>query len=210
VTAKKCLKCGKKNPHFFTHCVDCGAKLDDNVRKAGIIPTWLRTGLILGGAVLLVVFVILPLVQYSHTFGKNLSETVSANSAAESEEIAEYSLNEPVSDGDLEITVLSAHDGQNTYNSNKFFIVTVYLKNIRTSGNIQISNSDFVLIDREGTPYYPYGIGSKVMYDLSPSQGNAAELTFVIPQKALAKQIQFTFPATSALAGKRDVARFVI
>jgi hypothetical protein len=35
----------------------------------------------------------------------------------------------------------------------------VYIKNNRTSGNVQVSSIDFELTDSEGTKYYPYGIG---------------------------------------------------
>jgi hypothetical protein len=66
------------------------------------------------------------------------------------------------------------------------------------------------LLDSEGTRYFPYGIGSKVTNDISPSQDFNAELTFVIPQKATAKKIPFTFHDSSALASNRQVMAFVI
>jgi hypothetical protein len=86
----------------------------------------------------------------------------------------------------------------------------VSLKNIRTDRNIRISNSDFELIDKEGMKYQPYGIGSHVMVDLSPSQGGTTELTFVIPQNAQGKKIRFMFPATSGFTGSRSIVVFVI
>jgi len=209
MAAKKCLKCGKSNPHFFTHCIDCGAKLESITRKDGKITKYLKAGLVLVISVILIIFVIFPLVQYSLIYGQNFSETVSAKSGVESQ-IPEYSLNQAVGNNDLQITVSSARDGENTYNSNKFFIVSVYMKNNRTSGNVKISSSDFELFDSEGIGYFPYGIGSKVMYDFSPSQGSSGELTFVIPQKVSGKKIQFTFPATSATAGNRKVVAFTL
>jgi len=210
MAAKKCLKCGKTNPHFFTHCVDCGAKLDFDAKKAERTGTCLKVGLAICVSLILVIFVIFPATQYFMNFGQDFSEKVSANPVNESQTITEFSLNRPVGNNDFQITVSSAHDGENTYNSNKFFLVGVYMKNNGTAGNVRISNSDFELIDSEGTKYYPYGIGSKVMYDLSPSQSSSGELTFVIPQKVTAKKIRFTFPGTSALAGNRQIVAFVI
>jgi hypothetical protein len=66
------------------------------------------------------------------------------------------------------------------------------------------------LLDSEGIRYFPYGIGSKVTNDISPSQDFNAELTFVIPQEATAKKILFTFQESSALASNRPVMAFVI
>jgi predicted nucleic acid-binding Zn ribbon protein len=209
MAAKKCPKCGKTNPHFFTNCVECGAVLNSDTRKAKKINSYLKIGLVLCVLVILVIFVILPAVQYSHTVGQNFSETVSAKSG-EVSPTPEYSLNQQVEYGNLQITFNSARDGMNTYNSNKFFIASVYLKNNRTAGNVQVYGTDFELIDSEGTKYYPYGIGSTVMYDLSPSQTGSGELTYMIPQRVTGKKIQFTFPAASALASDRDVVAFLI
>jgi hypothetical protein len=214
MAVKKCPKCGKNNPHFFKHCVDCGAVLNIDIQnvdiqKAKKINSYLKIGLVFCVLVILVIFVILPAVQYSHTFGQNFSETVSTKSAAVSP-IPEYPLNQQVENGNLQITINSARDGLNTYNSNKFFIASVYLKNNRTAGNVQVSGTDFELIDSEGTKYYPYGIGSTVMYDLSPSQSGSGDLTYMIPQRVTGRKIQFTFPAVSALASDRDVVAFLI
>jgi hypothetical protein len=210
MAAKKCLKCGKTNPHFFTHCVACGAKLDTDAKKGERTSAGLKAGLAICVSLILVIFVIFPVTQYFMTFGQDFSEKVSANPAKESQIITEYPLNRPVGNNDFQITIISARDGQNTYNSNKFFIVSVYMKNNGTAGNVRISNSDFELIDSEGTKYYPYGIGSMVMYDLSQSQSGSGELTFVIPQTVAAKKVRFTFPGSSTLASSRHVVVFVI
>lgn len=210
MTARKCHECGKMNPRFFTHCVECGAKLADDKQKTDTIISVLKVLVILCIAILILIYVILPVVQYSNTFGRNFSETVSAKSASDVQKIPEYSLNSPAGNGDLEITINSARDGQNTYNANKFFIVTVSLKNLKSGGNLEVSSSDFSLVDSEGMQYIPYGIGSKVIYDLSPLQSGSAELTFVIPQNVKAKQVRFTFPRTSLLSGNHDIVAFVI
>jgi hypothetical protein len=210
MAGKKCQECGKTNPHFFTHCVDCGAKLETDTQKTGKTLRYLKIGLVLCVSVILIIFVILPALRYSQTFGQNFSETVAAKSAAESQIIPEYSLNRPVENNGLQITIISARDGQNTYNSNKFFITSVYLKNNRTEGNIHVFSSNFELIDSEGSTYFPYGIGSKMMYDLSPSQSGSGELTYVIPQKVTGQKIQVTFPQSTGFTGSSNIAIFRI
>jgi hypothetical protein len=206
MTAKKCTRCGNQNPHFFTHCINCGAVLDSKTGNPGKTRDYITYSLIIGISLILLVFVIIPFVQFSMASGQDFSAAVKNKSADELQQISQYNLNEPVSDNNLRINVISARDGQNTYNSNKFFIVSVYIKNLKTAGNIQVSNSDFELIDSDGTRYFPYGIGSKVLYDLSPTESSFAELTFIIPQKVSGKKIQFTFPSTTRISSNRAIA----
>jgi hypothetical protein len=208
MAAKKCQKCGKTNPHFFTHCVECGAKLDAEVKEADHRGRYLMIGLVLCVFLILITFIALPAVRYSMSIGQNFSEAVSAEQTGAP--MIESSLNRPVGNNNLQITISSARDGQNTYDSNKFFLVSIYLKNTRETGNILVSSSDFVLADSEGTQYFPYSMGSKVTFDLNASQGTSTELTFVIPQNATAKKVLFTFPETSAFAGNRHVVTFII
>jgi hypothetical protein len=208
MAAKKCPKCGKTNPHFFTNCVECGAKLDTGVKKADNRGRYLKIGLILCVSLILIIFIALPAVRYSMSLGQNFTNAVSAEQTKAP--IIESALNRPVGNDNLLITVNSAHDGQNTYNSNKFFLVSIHLKNTRGAGNIQVSGSDFVLVDSEGTQYFPYSMGSKVTFDLNASQSATTELTFVIPQNTTAKKVLFTFPETSAYAGNRHVVTFAI
>lgn len=209
MAAKRCPKCGSTNPRYFTHCVECGTRLEEEMKKPGKTLTYLKTVFILCAAILITIFIIVPLYQQSVVIGKNASEAISAVQTPPPR--TESSLNMPVGNNEIQITMNSARDGGKTYNANKFFLVSATLKNIRSSGNITIYSNDFTLIDTEGNSFTPYGIGSKVMYDLGPSQQiSGAELTFVIPQKASVKEIQFTFPGTSALAANRPVVAFVL
>jgi hypothetical protein len=164
MAAKKCPKCGNINPHFFTHCVECGTKLDAEIKKADNLGRYLKVGLVLVFLILIII-VALPAARYSMTIGQNFSDAVSAGPTGAP--IIESALNRPVGNDNLQITVSSARDGQNTYNSNKFFLVSIFLKNTRETGNIQVSNSDFSLVDSGGVQYFPYSIGSKVTYYLN-------------------------------------------
>lgn len=207
MAAKKCPICGKTNPHFFTNCVECGTKLDAEITKADNLGRYLKVGLVLVFLILIII-VTLPAARYSMTLGQNFTEAVSAEKTGAP--LIESSLNRPMGNDNLQITVNSARDGQKTYNSNKFFLVSVYLKNTRDTGNIQVSSSDFSLVDSGGMQYFPYSIGSKVTYDLNASQSTTTELTFVIPQNATAKKLLFTFPETTVFAGHRHVVTFII
>lgn len=208
MAAKKCLKCGKTNPHFFTHCLECGAKLDAEVKKADNRGRYLKIGMVLCISLILIIFIILPAARYSMSIGQNFSKAVSAEQTGTP--VIESSLNRPVGNNNLEITISSAREGEKTYNSNKFFLVSVSLKNTRHTGNILVSGSDFVLADSEGTQYFPYSMGSKVTFDLNASQSTTTELTFVIPQNATAKKVLFTFPEASVYAGNRHVVTFIL
>ncbi|WP_292348065.1 MULTISPECIES: DUF4352 domain-containing protein [unclassified Methanoregula] len=209
MAAKRCPKCGSTNPRYFTHCVECGAKLEEGAKKVGNTLAYVKMGLILCLAVVIIVYIVLPVYQHSVTIGKNASEAISAGQTLPPR--IESSLNRPVGNSDLQITMNSARNGDNTFNSNRFFLVSVTLKNVRSTGNITVYSNDFTLVDTDGNSYSPYGIGSKVLYDLGPSQQvSGAEMIFVIPQKASVKEILFTFPGTSVLAGNRPVVAFVV
>lgn len=210
MTAKKCQKCGKTNPVFFTHCISCGIKLEKDTKKTIPVYNKLKTGLVIGISIILVLAVIFLTARVSMTYGRNFSEAVAALPAMDLQNSSGYRLNQPVGNNDLQMMVSSARDGQNIYGSNKFFLVSVSLKNLRTDRIIRVSNSDFELIDSAGTKYQPYGIGSQVIIDLSPSQESTTDLTFVIPQDAMGEKIRFTFPETSTLTGHRNVVTFEI
>lgn len=210
MAAKKCRKCGKGNPPFFTHCVECGAPLVEDTRIIRRDYTYLKAGLVLCVLLIVVVFVVIPAARLSMTVGQNFSQTMSTAGTAQSLKVDEYPANLTVEDSGLRITVSSARSGMSTFDANRFFIVSVYLENTRPEGNLQITNNDFELIDTNGAKYFAYGIGSKVMYDLGPSRGMAGELTFIIPGNVTADRVRFTFPGSTALASDRRVVMFVL
>jgi len=209
MAAKRCQKCGSTNPRYFTHCVECGAKLEEGAKKAGNTLAYVKTGLILCLAVVIIVFIVLPVYQHSLLIGKNASAALSAEQTPPPR--IESAVGRMVGNDDFQISVNSARNGDDTFNANRFFLVSVTMKNIRSTGNISVYSNDFTLVDTDGSSYAPYGIGSKVMYNLGPSQQvSGAEMTFVIPQKASVKEIVFTYPGTSALSGNRPVVAFAI
>lgn len=208
MAAKRCPVCGKVNPHFFTHCIECGARLPEASVQKDTFSRWLRMSVIVLVLALVVLFVIIPAARYSHAFGTDLSNRVSGDAAAQDQAIAEYPRDQTVESHGLRISIASARDGQNTYNSNKFYLVTVMMGNNRTAGNIRISGGDFELITTDGASFTPYSLGSKVMYDLSPSQDTSADLTFVIPQNLAAQKLRYTLPASSSTTNDQAVVVF--
>ena len=208
MAAKRCPKCGKVNPHFFTHCVDCGTRLADDAPRKDRFFRSIRLAAIFCILIIVVIFIIIPAARYFEAFGVDITSRVSNESAGQAQAMVEYPASQPVESNGLQISVGSARDGQNTYNSNKFYLISMTVGNNRTSGNIQISSSDFELITSDGSTYHPYGIGSKVMYDLSPSQNAPAELTFIIPQSVSAKKLRYTLPASSSIANNQAVVVF--
>ena len=208
MSSKICLKCGKTNPHFFTHCVECGAKLPADSKKAFRMNPFVKAGIIIAVALVLLIFVIIPFMQYSLHSGKTLSEDIRNKSAAEAQAVPKYPAGQPADNGKLRIQITSARDGQNTYNSQKFFIVSVFLQNLQSDNNVQVSNSDFELIGSDKNLYHSYGISSKVQVDLSPGQTGTAEMTYVIPQTVSGTKLQFTFPGEYGLNTNRRVVVF--
>ena len=196
------------NPRFFTHCVDCGAKLETESRRAFRLHPYVKTGLVIGGSVLLLVFVIIPFIQISMLSGQTFSEELRNTTEAGAKPVPEYPANQPADNGQLQVQITSARDGENTYNSQKFFIVSVYLQNQLSDRNIQVSNSDFGLVGSDNNEYLPYGIGSKMQVDLRPGQTASAEVTYVIPQTVTGEKIQFTFPGEYGLNVNRQVVIF--
>jgi len=70
MTAKKCQKCGKTNPPFFTHCISCGVKLEDEEKKTISVYSYIKTGLFIGITIFLVILVILLTGRFSRIWSQ--------------------------------------------------------------------------------------------------------------------------------------------
>jgi hypothetical protein len=208
MSGRTCPKCGKTNPRFFTHCVECGNKLGAESKKAFRLHPYVKISLVVGISVVLLVFVIIPFIQLSMHTGQSFSEDIRNKSEAEAKAVTEYPASQPANNGKLQVQITSARDGQNTYNSQKFFIASVYLQNLQTDKNVLGTSSDFELIGSDKNLYLPYGVGSKVQVDLRPGQTGSAEVTYVIPQAMTGTKLQFTFPEEYGLNVNRKVVVF--
>jgi len=194
---KTCQKCGEKSPPFFSHCLHCGTLFTEERKEATRVVEYIAIIVILVSLVVLTIFVLVPLIQYIMVSVNHFSLISQPKSGTESQKTGEYGINQPAGDGNLIITVTSARDGENTYNANKFFLVSITLQNVRTDRTLVISNSDFELTDSNGITYYPYGIGSRITHELSPLQTGYSEIVFIIPQKTNGEKMRFNFPRLS-------------
>jgi Domain of unknown function (DUF4352) len=208
MAGKICPKCGKTNPRFFTHCIECGAKLGAERKKAFRLNHYVKIVLALALCAVFIIFILIPFIQLSMHTGQSFSQDLRNKSEAEAQPVPEYPSNQPVDNGKLRIQVSSARDGQNTYNSQKFFIISVSLQNLQTDKNALVTNSDFELIGSDKNVFLPSGVSSKVQVDLSPGQSGNAEIMYVIPQTVSGAKLRFTFPQEYGMKVNRDVVLF--
>jgi hypothetical protein len=107
----------------------------------------------------------------------------------------QYNVMEPVTDGNLKITILRAIDGDRTYGTGKKYSVKIRLENLGTEKNIQVFNSDFRLLSSN----YNLQQNAFLKSDLGPRQYDEPILDFTIPQDALDLKLQFDFSGPSGI-----------
>jgi hypothetical protein len=194
-----CPKCGRQYPATEKTCLECGTALvsrDPLIPKKMVKKAVRYAGYIafMGIAACAVWFAIIPLLQYSVQTGQEFSKTMGSNPANASMDLPRYAINQPVRNDKFQVTVTRIREGSNVMNTNRFYYVTVALQNLRSDTAIQISASDFTLVDKDENLYYTYGIGDKVTQVLDPLQGQTYELQFVIPREAGRLTLQFYSP----------------
>jgi len=194
-----CPRCKRRYPKNFTSCLECGSPLIDTEKeasKAQVKKHLPLIGLLLfcGILVAAVLFVVIPLVQLSLASGQEfgtLSKTTGQTA------VSTYTMNQPASDGNLQIRVEKTRDGAVSFNSKKFFFVTVSLRNLRPDTPATISSGDFILLDAGGNSYPSLGLGEKVAQEIAPLSSKSYDLMFEIPQNTGSPKIQYRFPARS-------------
>ena len=195
---KVCPRCGRRYPQNFPTCLECGATLIDTekeARKEELKKHLPLLGMLLLCAVFIaaVLFVVLPLVQVSLTSGQEfgtLSKTAGQTA------ISSYLMNQPASNGNIQITVTKTRDGAMSANSKKFFFVTVTLQNLRSDNPLRVAAGDFLLLDTIGNHYSPLALGEKVAQEIPPLNSGSYDLMFEVPQDAEGLKIQYSFPAS--------------
>jgi len=111
---------------------------------------------------------------------------------------SQFNVMEPVTDGNLTVTVLSSADGERVNSDKKKFFVKVRLENVRKD-NIQVMNSDFGLLSSNPGKIRTSFIGNSVRYDVGPGQYGEPDLEFTIPQDAKDLQLHLDFSGPSGL-----------
>jgi len=201
---KVCPRCGRRYPKNFDSCLECGSPLVDTekeARKAQVKKHLPLIGLLLfcGILVAAVLFVVIPLVQLSLTSGQEfgtLSKTAGQTA------VSTYLLNQPASDGNFQVCMEKTRNGAVSFNSKKFFFVTVSLRNLRSDTPVRITSGDFILLDAFGNPYSSLGLGERVAQEIAPLDSGSYDLMFEIPQDTGSKKIQYSFPASGDRSGQ--------
>lgn len=200
---KVCPRCGRRYPKNFDSCLECGTPLIDTekeARKAQVKKHLPLIGLLIfcGILVAAVIFAVIPLVQLSVTSGQEFG---TLSKTAGQTEVSTYPLNQPASDGNLQITVTKTRDGVN-FNTKKFFFVTVSAKNLRPDNTVRVGSGDFILLDASGNLYPSLGLGDTVAQEIAPLDSGSYELMFEIPLDTGSKKIQYSFPASGDRSGQ--------
>jgi hypothetical protein len=107
--------------------------------------------------------------------------------------ITTYTMNQPASDGRLQVTVTGIRDGAKSANSRKFVIVAVTLQNLQQDKEMQVSAADFLLLGPDGTTYPSYGVSDKVYQTLKPGSSGTYDVIFEVPQDPGSLRLQYTF-----------------
>jgi hypothetical protein len=152
---------------------------------------------IVGVAIFAIWFAVLPLINYSMQSGHEFSKHVSTNPSNASVELPRYAMNQPIRNDKLEITVTTIREGSNVLGSKKFYFVTAVLRNLRSDAPIQVSDSDFTLVDANGNLYFTYNISNQDEQVLGPLQTRSYELEFEIPRDATGLTLQFYSPKSA-------------
>lgn len=210
-----CPKCGRRYPSSIKNCLECGTRLTNNrdvaakkraagmVRKIGIIAL---AGCVLIGAV----FFLVPILNISMVAGQGVSMVVNVLQAPPAAVVPQFTLNQTVKTDTLEVTVARTREGSNVLNADRFFFVTVALRNPRQDAQVRVSGSDFVLTDAEGHTYYTYGLGNNVAQDLPPLGSQTFELEYEIPRSAGGLVLSVYFPREGMTQAAEVPARFAV
>jgi hypothetical protein len=152
--------------------------------------------------VLITVYLIIPALHLSVATGATLSAAIHTIAVP----VPRYGINQPVQDGDLQVTVTQARAGADMLNG-RFYTVSVSIQNTNKDIAYSIPASDFVLADSSGNYYSSTGIGFRVSYDALPGTTGTADLVYIVPKNADGLRVLYTFPASSVLdLGRHEVA----
>lgn len=196
VFKKVCPRCKRRYPPNFTACLECGSVLIDTEREAkkAELKKYLPFVVMLivcGAIIAAILFFVLPLVQYSLTSGQEtgtLSKTAGVSTAP-----TVYSMNQPASNGNLQVTITKIRDGSMSANSRKFIFITVTLQNLRADTPLRVAAADFTLLDPTGAEYPSYGLGEKIGQDIGPLSSESYDLMYEVPNDAANMRIRYTF-----------------
>lgn len=210
-----CPKCGRRYPSSIRNCLECGTQLVNNSNEATKKRAWgmvRKIGIIsLAGCALLCVFLfVIPLLNLSIVAGQDASTIVGLIQAPPAAEVPAYTINQTVRSDSMEVTVLKTREGTNVLNGDRFFFVTVNLRNPRHDVHLRISGSDFVLTDAQGHTYFTYGLGDSIAQDMPPQASQSYELEYEIPRTATGLVLAAYFPRAEQSSATEHPALFAV
>lgn len=225
-----CPKCGFKDDDPQTFCGNCGAKLKDSPEKKDSTTLSKFIGKILVVFVLLVILIILANVLLSIFIPiKQNSISTSGIPSTPPPTIVKntYYLNEPATDGNIQISVLKIWDGDRKEANNKEFYVELSVKNLQTDKKIQILDNDFLFINSAGQRYpsneydfthritvtelggSSFGCGAEYLQlpcNLFPGESQTYDVKGIVPQNSQGLKLRFNYGGPS---GKGSDGPFV-
>lgn len=154
---------------------------------------------LLFGALILCILCVAGCLQSSQTTS-NTQPSVTA--------INRYKINEPVSDGNLKVTVIKTWDGNRISGSKKEFTVQLKIQNLQSDKKIQVRGEDLTLFDLSNHGYTTTYLGPMGNFDLGPNQSGSPEFVFIIPQNAQGLIFKFDFSGPSGKGSGGEVAYF--
>jgi hypothetical protein len=201
---KVCPRCGRRYPKNFDSCLECGAPLTDlekEARNQQIIKRLPVLGILLAGGILFaaILFLVVPLVQYSLVSGAQFASATRDTGPAE---IQAYSLNQPAADDRIRVTMVRVREGAKSANSNKFILVSALFENLQAGNPTRVAIGDFSLVDDTGRSYPLLSLGEKVSRDIGPLSSESLDLLFEIPQNASGLRIQYRFSGSGIPSGR--------
>lgn len=195
---KVCPRCGRRYPKNFSDCLECGSPLVDTEREAQkaefkrYLP-YIGVAIIAVGILVAVLFLVLPLIQYSVSSGQEFG-TLSKTAGPSSMNV--FTLNQPASNGYLQVTAMKLRDGTLSTNGKKFLLISVNLQNLGKEGSATVTSADFTLLDGAGQTYPAYSFGDRVTHEIGAGDSESHDLTFEIPRDAKDLRLKYTFPGT--------------
>lgn len=202
-----CPRCGRRYPKKFTTCLECGETLVDTdrvARKKELKKYLPALGIVLLSLaiLLLLVVVVLPLIQFSLASGQEFG-TISKTTGSSSAEI--YRMNQPATDGNLEISITRVRSGAPSANRKQFLLVSTSVRNLQTDAPLRVAAGDIILLDAAKNSYPAYSIGDKVFQEVLPGRSEAYDIVFEVPMDAADLSLQYTFPQQGGRSGKTVV-----
>jgi hypothetical protein len=187
----------------------CGIREQDHKKTGNAAMNVLSKDLPAIGMLLIIVafvaaslLVIIPVVQYSGQSPTPVQEAGTTARIQAAPVISLYSLNQPATDGRLEITLVTVTDGVMVTPGKKILHVTANLHNLLPDKPLHIAADDFTLIDAGNREYPLLAVAGRDGVDIRPLDRASVDLSFEVPEGTTGPKIWYSFPLSTDSSGK--------